>query len=403
MSRSVVLYLHVHQPYRLRDYTIFDTAVNHDYFEVPYHGRTSNERIMQKVAEKSYRPTNKVLQALLDRHPEFKFSLSFSGTVLEQMSRYVPDVLESFQKLVSTGRVEVLAETYHHSLAFFYSLAEFEAEVEAHRNLVEELFGVKPTAFRNTELAYNNSLALWADRKDYEAIITEGWDPVLAGRTPNHVYRPTNTNNIKLLMKNYKLSDDVAFRFSDQSWSEWPLDADKYTAWLDNVEENPEVINLFMDYETFGEHQWSTTGIFDFLQAVPEKWLSRSGNDFQTITGAARKYQPRDNIDCPQTITWADTERDLTAWLGNAMQTQAIQFAFSLQQSVLDSQDQSLIEDWRRLLASDNYYYMCTKWFRDGDVHAYFSPYESPYEAFMYFMNAMHDIRYRLVQTGAKI
>ena len=401
MSRSVVLYLHVHQPYRVRDYSAFDTGVKHDYFDAPFHGSTSNERIMQKVADKSYRPTNKVLQELLDTYPDFKFSLSLSGTVLEQMSRYTPDVLESFQKLVATGRVEILAETYHHSLAFFYSLAEFEAEVEAQRDRIEELFGVKPTAFRNTELSYNNSLALWAERKGYQAIITEGWDPVLAGRTPNHVYQPINTNSIKLLMKNYKLSDDVAFRFSNRDWEEWPLDADKYNAWLNNAEEDPEVINLFMDYETFGEHQWSETGIFDFLRALPQKWLERGGNNFQTITGAAGAYKSKGIIDCPQTITWADSERDLTAWLGNAMQTQAIQFAFSLQSQVLDSKDAALIEDWRRLLASDNFYYMCTKWFRDGDVHAYFSPYESPYEAFMYFMNAMHDIRYRLVQKGA--
>ncbi|MFT4532046.1 MAG: alpha-amylase [Candidatus Saccharimonadales bacterium] len=399
MGKSIVLYLHAHQPLRVKKYSVFNAGHDHEYFNDESPNKDTNNRfIIDKVAEKSYLPTNQVLLELLQNHREFKVSLSITGTLIDQLEMWRPDVLESFKRIVDTGKVEIVAETYHHSLAFFYSRTEFVKQVAKHADKIGEIFGVVPTAFRNTELSYNNDLAYWADEAGYKAIITEGWDPILEWRSPNYLYRPSYTSNIKLLMKNYKLSDDVAFRFSNQGWSEWPLDTEKYTHWMNEGDPDSELINLFMDYETFGEHQWADTGIFNFLHNLPNEWLKTEGNNFKTITEAAETHEPKGFIDIPQTITWADAERDLTAWLGNDMQIDAITSLYSLERKIIDSNDDKLIEDWRRLQTSDHVYYMCTKWFSDGDVHAYFSPYESPYDAFRYFMNAYRDLTYRLAQ-----
>ncbi|HVX57547.1 MAG TPA: glycoside hydrolase family 57 protein, partial [Candidatus Saccharimonadales bacterium] len=319
MSQAIALYLHVHQPYRIRHYTVFDSGVRHDYFDAAYEDRTSNERILKKVAEKSYLPTNARLLQLLRANPEFKLSLSLSGVAIEQMQRWAPEALQSFQELVGTGRVEILDETFHHSLAFFYSRPEFEIQVQMHRQKVQEVFGQTPQVFRNTELAYNNDLARWADQAGYKGLLTEGWDPVLEWRSPNFVYRPVGTENIRLLMKNYKLSDDIAFRFGDREWSEWPLTADKFSHWM-SEQHDATNFDLFMDYETFGEHQWEESGVFDFLEHLPGEWLKTPGHTFMTVSEVIDNFEPVGEVDVPQIITWADTERDLSAWLGNAMQ-----------------------------------------------------------------------------------
>ncbi len=400
--KSIVLYLHVHQPFRIRHYTIFDAGVNHDYFNAPQGDKTNNFDILQKVAAKSYLPTNAKLLELLNKHPEFKLSLSITGTVLDQLQQWAPEVLDSFKALTNTGKVEIITETYHHSLAFFYSRNEFEAQIDMHRQKIQDLFGQYPTAMRNTELAYNNDLAYWADQAGYKAILAEGWDPILGWRSPNYVYRPAYTNKIRLLMKNYRLSDDLAFRFADRGWSGWPLTADKFTNWL-NESGDATNFNLFMDYETFGEHMWQESGIIDFLEHLPIEWLKDPDHTFMTVTEAAEHYEPKDEIDIPHTVTWADTERDLSAWTGNAMQQQAIQALYGLGDSILGTGDLQLIEDWRKLQTSDHFYYMCTKWFNDGDIHAYFSPYDTPYEAVMNFMNAWHDLVFRLSEKGIQI
>lgn len=399
MSRAVVLYLHVHQPYRIKQYDVFDAGHDEHYFNANDETLTNNKSILDKVSEKSYLPTNKVLLDLLQRHPNFKISLSITGTIIEQFEQWRPDVLDSFKRLVATGKVEIVAETYHHSLAFFYSRSEFEQQVTMHRQKIEQVFGQTPRVFRNTELSYNNELAKWADDAGYKGILAEGWDPVLQWRNSNYVYRPANTDTIKLLLKNYKLSDDIAFRFGDKNWSEWPLDAGTYTNWLNGVQD-AQIFNLFMDYETFGEHQWADTGIFKFLKAFSDRWCQDNERGFMTISEAIDTYPDMGHIDVPHTITWADTERDLSAWLGNPMQQQAIIELYKLEANILDTNDLRLIEDWRKLQTSDHFYYMCTKWFKDGDIHAYFSPYESPYEAFMNFMNAYQNIRFRLANKG---
>jgi alpha-amylase len=404
-KRGIVLYLHVHQPFRVRQYSVFDTADKHDYFEEPdYKTDRNNEQVLRKVADKSYRPMNSLLQRLLNKHPDFKVSLSITGTFMEQAEQWAPDVLDSFKALVATGRVEIVSETYYHSLAFFYSRQEFERQVEAHRQKVRQLFGVETSVFRNTELAYNDELAKWADSYGFKGILAEGWDPVLQWRSPNHVYRPTGTSNIKLLLKNYRLSDDLAFRFSNKAWAAWPLTADTYSEWTNASITDSPLVNLFMDYETFGEHQWADTGIFDFFEEFVAKWLNNTDNTFYTASEAINTHESAGEISMPNTVTWADNERDLTAWLGNDMQKEALRHLYALEDDVMRTNDTQLINDWRMLQTSDHVYYMCTKWFTDGDVHAYFSPYDSPYDAFLYFINAVRDIRYRLHnhhKTGA--
>jgi len=402
MSKAIVLYLHVHQPYRIRHYTVFDTGSSHNYFDADYEDDASNERILKKVAEKSYLPTNKKLMELLNKNPDFKLSLSITGTVIEQLEKWSPEALASFQELTKTGRVEIVAETYHHSLAFFYSRSEFEMQVDMHRRKIEELFGQTPKVFRDTELAYNNDLAAWADQAGYQGILAEGWDTMLGWRSSNFVYKPKHTNNIRLLMKNYKLSDDIAFRFGDHDWAEYPLTADKFSHWL-SEDVNATNFNLFMDYETFGEHQWSESGIFNFLEHLPNEWLKTEGHTFMTVSEAVTTFEPVDEIDCPQTVTWADTERDLSAWLGNAMQGSAIQLLYDMEDQIIGTGDYALIDDWRRLQTSDHFYYMCTKWFNDGDIHAYFSPYKTPYEAYINFMNSFRDLKYRLAEKGVPV
>lgn len=392
--KSVCFYFQVHQPYRVKNYRVFDIGNDPEYFNDRGESKLNNRRIIEKVAQKSYIPATTLLIELLKRHPEMKVSFSFSGVALEQLQHYAPEVIALFKQLVDTGRVEVLGETYYHSLAFFYSQAEFERQVAKHRETIRKLFGVWPRVFRNTELSYRNDIGEWADRNGYAGVLAEGWDPILGWRSPNYVYRPKGAQNARLLLKNYRLSDDVAFRFSSRDWSEWPLTAEKYAQWLGVAE--GDVVNLFMDYETFGEHQWNDTGIFDFLENLPQELAKNPGIDLKTPSEVIATYDPRDEIDMPHTVTWADTDRDLTAWTGNPMQRAALEAIYALEEKILLANDLKLLEDWRRLQTSDHFYYMCTKWFNDGDVHAYFSPYESPYDAHIAYMNALQDLKLRL-------
>jgi alpha-amylase len=378
----------MHQPYRVREYSIFDVGVKSDYFE-------GDQKIFEKVSQKSYIPMLTLLNKCLDQHPEFKVSISITGTFIEQALAWAPDVIDLAKRLVASGRCEIVAETYYHSLAFFYDRTEFEEQVKLHLQLIQDTFGVKPAAFRNTELSYNDELAKWAEDFGFQAILSEGWDKVLGWQSPNWVYRPAGCKKIALLTKNYRLSDDVAFRFSDRNWSEYPLTVEKYMKWLEDDTARGPLINLFMDFETFGEHQWADTGIFKFFEKLVAKWLSTPDHNFLTISEAATSMEPKSELSMPETVTWADTERDLTAWMGNAMQGSAMSDIYKLRDGILSTKLDNLIRDWRRLLTSDHAYYMCTKYFNDGDVHAYFSPYESPYDAFMYYMNVIRDVKYR--------
>lgn len=393
---SVCPYFHVHQPWRVKRYRIFNIGQDHKYFNDDSENDTNNRRVLEKVARKCYLPANETLYHMLKDHPEFRFAFSISGVFLDQLQEYFPDVLDSFKKLVDTGRVEIVGETYYHSLAFFYSRPEFERQVFKHRNLIRKHFGVTPRVFRNTELSYNNDLAQWAESVGFDGILAEGWDHYLGWRSPNFLYRPKGTQKIKVLLKNYKLSDDVAFRFSERSWKEWPLSSEKFGSWVNAIHGGGNTVNLFMDYETFGEHQWEDSGIFHFLKAMPRELMRHPDTVFMTPSEVARSFEPVGEFDVPHVLTWADTERDLTAWTGNDIQRAAIAAVYALEAAVLATGDAELIEDWRRLQTSDHFYYMCTKWFSDGDVHKYFSPYETPYSAYIAFMNALSDLELRV-------
>ncbi|MHB1086952.1 MAG: glycoside hydrolase family 57 protein [Minisyncoccota bacterium] len=392
--KSVCFYFQVHQPYRVKRYRVFDIGNDPEYFNDRGESDLNNRKIVEKVAAKSYIPATTLLLDLLRRHPEMRVSFSFSGIALEQLERHVPQAIELFKQVVDTGRAEVLGETYYHSLAFFYSPGEFERQVAKHREIVRRLFGVWPRVFRNTELSYRNDLAHWADREGYLGVIAEGWDPILGWRSPNYVYTPKGAKNTRLLLKNYRLSDDIAFRFSSREWSEWPLTTEKFAQWVHAME--GDTINLFMDYETFGEHQWEDTGIFHFLDKLPEELYKNPDIAFKTPSEVIQAYEPRDEVDMPNIVTWADTDRDLTAWVGNPMQKAAIDAVYGIEDQVMLANDGRLMEDWRKLQTSDHFYYMCTKWSADGDVHAYFSPYESPYDAYISYMNALSDLKLRL-------
>ena len=391
---SVVFYFQVHQPNRLRRYSIFDSDSN-------YFDDRSNEEICHKVADKCYLPANAVIRELIDRHEgRFRVSYALTGTVIEQFQRWRPEVMDSFVALAETGCVEFIAETYFHSLSFLYHRDEFIAQTRKHCDLMGDMFGQKPRVFRNTELTYNNDVAKVVEDMGFDAILTEGADHVLGYRSPNFIYNPPNCATLRMLLKNYRLSDDVAFRFSNRGWSEWPLSAERFAQWVDQINGNGFVCNLFMDYETFGEHQWADTGIFDFLRILPDKVMEGGKNDFLTVSQAVDRYAPVGEVDVPHMISWADTERDISAWLGNSMQANALHDVYALSDTVLDSGDAQLIADWRKLQTSDHFYYMCTKWFADGDVHKYFNPYESPYDAYINFMNILDNVRARLATAA---
>ena len=389
---SICLYFQVHQPSRLRKYTFFDIG-NNPYYE----DEVANRAILLKVAKKCYLPTNALLLELIKQW-EGRFSVSFSltGSVIEQFKRYSPETLDSFKALADTGCVEMLNETYHHSLTSVFSKEAFIEEVNEHHDLIKKEFGQTATTFRNTELIYNNELATLVESLGYLSILAEGADKVLGERSPNYLYRPHGTQNIKLLLKNYRLSDDIAFRFSDKTWTEYPCTADKFSSWIHAISPASDIVNLFMDYETFGEHQWADTGIFDFLRALPTQLLRNPAFDFCTPRQAAEKLPAQYELDSPNFFSWADTERDLTAWMGNHLQEDALKTVYALERRVRGLKVPSLMKAWKCLLTSDHFYYMCTKWHADGDVHKYFSPYNNPYDAFINFQNVVKDFSLRI-------
>lgn len=387
---SICFYFQVHQPFRLRRYSVFDTDSH-------YFDDFKNGEICRKISHKCYLPANRVLLEIIRRHGgKFRVAYCISGVALEQFERYVPEVIDTFKELNDTGCVEFLDETYNHSLSFLYSREEFREQVEKHRAKMKELFNQEPRVFRNTELIYNNDLAHFVSHMGYDAILSEGADHILGFRSPNFVYRPPHTPNLKLLLKNYRLSDDIAFRFSNRAWEQWPLTAEKFANWVNQINGNGFICNLFMDYETFGEHQWADTGIFDFMRHLPEAVFRHPDNDFLTPSEIIDRYEPAGELDVPHMISWADTERDLSAWLGNAMQSNALHELYKLEGPLKQLGDEALLADWRKLTTSDHFYYMCTKYWADGDVHRYFSPYESPYDSYINFMNVLDNIQSRL-------
>jgi len=394
---SVCFYFQVHQPFRLRHYTVFDK--DHRYFDI-----FKNKSICQKVANKCYLPANRAILDLIKKHEgRFRVAYSITGVLLEQLMEYAPEVMSTFDALARTGCVEFIAETYYHSLSFLYSRGEFRDQIFKHMDTIETLFGQRPRVFRNTELIYSNDLAAEIESMGiFDGVITEGADKILCGRSPNFLYKSPRGGKIKILLKNYALSDDIAFRFSNRGWNEWPLMAEKFSKWVNRVNGNGYVVNLFMDYETFGEHQWADTGIFEFLRQLPDEILRHPDNNFKTPSEAIASYPATDTVDVPSLISWADTERDVSAWLGNAMQSNALHEIYRMEQTIKKTGDKTLLSDWRKLQTSDHFYYMCTKWFSDGDVHKYFNPYDSPYDSYINFMNIIGNIEKRCGKKPAK-
>ena len=385
--RNICLYFQVHQPYRLKRYRFFDIGAEHRYFDA-YENRIH----MERIAKDCYLPVNKILLDLIKKHKDkFKVSFSITGSALEQFAEYAPEVLESFQKLAKTGNVEFLAETYSHSLVSMRSKEEFKKQVVEHVEKIKELFNYSPKVFRNTELIYDNQIGESIAELGFSAMLTEGAKHILGWKSPNVLYYNVLRPELKLLLKNYKLSDDIAFRFSNRSWDQWPLTTEKYAQWIAELDKESEVVNLFMDYETFGEHHKQDTQILEFLKALPDAINKYTNFRFATPTEVAENHQPVAPMNVEHPISWADTERDITAWLGNEMQREAFEKLYALSPKIELNQNPKLLKDWKYLQASDHFYYMSTKILSDAAVHDYFNPYKSPYEAFINFMNVLSD------------
>lgn len=392
MEKSICLYFQVHQPDRLRLYRFFDIGREEYYYD-----DFANKTILRRVADRCYLPANKLMLELIKKYNgSFKITYSISGTAIEQFQKYTPEVIESFKELAATGCVEFLAETYSHSLASLISEGEFKKQVELHSKTIEALFGVKPKVFRNTELIYSDTIGEAVSNMGYSAMLTEGAKHILGWKSPNYIYTNAINPRLKLLLKNFVLSDHIAFRFSNRSWEHWPLTSDKFATWISEALSNDEVVNLFMDYETFGEHQDASTGIFEFLRHLPENILSSTNFVFDTPSGICKRHQPVAPLHVPFPISWADEERDTSAWLGNELQNEAFSKLYSIEEAVKKCDNKEITNNFRKLQQSDHFYYMCTKFFSDGAVHKYFNPYDTPYEAFINYMNVLSDFMLRV-------
>ena len=390
MSKNICLYFQVHQPMRLRLYRFFDIGKDSHYYD-----DFTNRTILHRVAQRCYLPMNRILLDLIKKHGgAFKVTFSITGSALEQFDRYEPEVVDSFRELAATGNVEFLAETYYHSLSSLASEGGFKHQVEKHVKTIEDHFGVTPKAFRNTEMIYSDSIGRMVYSLGFKTMLTEGAKHILGWKSPDYVYTDPLENRLKLLLRNYSLSDDIAFRFSDRGWDNWPLTGEKFLSWLKAAD--GDIINLFMDYETFGEHQRESSGIFDFMRYLPDVVLGDGSFEFTTPSAATRKYKAIAEIDVPDPISWADEERDVTAWLGNELQQDAFNKLYEQSEKLALLNNPVLWEEFGHLQESDHLYYMSTKFFSDGEVHRYFNPYNTPYEAFINYMNALSDFILRI-------
>lgn len=390
--KSICLYFQVHQPLRLRSFRFFDIG-NSDY----YYDDHANETILKRVAEDCYLPANKIIYDLIKKHKgQFRIAFSISGVALDQFRLYAPEVIRSFQKLANTGCVEFLAETYSHSISSVINKKEFKKQVKAHTYQIERLFGQKPKVFRNTELIYSDEIGAIVSEMGFTGILTEGSKHILKWKSPGYLYNNAINPRLKVLLRNYQLSDDIAFRFTDKGWGEDPLTAKTYITRINRNTNNDELVNIFMDYETFGEHKKKETGIFDFLESLPSAVFSNTHSNFLTPSEILEKYQPVSTLNVPHPISWADQERDLSAWLGNELQKEAFNKLYELSEKISKCTDLRFFKDWQYLQTSDHFYYMCTKHFPDGEVHAWFNPYDTPYDAFLNYMNVLNDFGLRL-------
>jgi alpha-amylase len=390
--KTICLNFQIHQPFRYRKYRFFDIG-NDSYYYDDY----ANETIMRKIADKCYLPANNILlQQIRKLKGKFKVSFSISGVAMDQFKLYAPEVIDSFKELAETGSVEFLSGTYANSLVSLVDEQLFAKQVKAHDDLIEEYFGQRPKVFRNSEMIYSDELGDLIYRMGFETVLTEGAKHILGWKSPNYLYCNALNPRQKVLMRNHHLSDDLSFRFSNTSWNEYPLTASKMTDWLVNLPKKEEIVNIFLNYETFGEIQKKKTGIFDFLESLPEMILKTKELSFSTPGEAAKVLQPVSAVHVLHPISWADEERDLSAWLGNELQRDAFNHLYALKDRVMQCTDSQIQKDWLYLQSNDHLYYMCTKFFSDGEVHKFFNPYASPYEAFINYMNVLSDFTLRL-------
>lgn len=389
--KAICFYFQIHQPFRLKRYRFFDIGNDHYYYD-----DFANDDIITRIAHTSYIPAAESLLRMIEESGrKFKCAISVSGVALEQIEVYVPELLDLLKKLVSTGCVEILAETYAHSLSSLADPEEFANQVKVHDEKVHELFGVHPKVLRNTELIYCDDLAPQILAMGYKGVITEGAKHILGWKSPNYVYAAASAPKLKMLLKNDKLSDDITFRFSNTNWSEYPLTADKYIGWIADTPQEEQIFNLFMTMETFGQLQNRDSGIFQFLEALP-RFAAERGIEFITPTEAVSKIKAVAELGVPFPMSWADEARDTSAWLGNQLQKEAFDKLYSVSERVRLCDDRRLKQDWYYLQASDHFFYMSTKHQADGEIHSLYSPYDSPYQAFTNYMNVLADFIVRV-------
>ena len=390
--RTICMYFQIHQPFRLRRYRFFDIGNEHYYYD-----DYSNESIMRRVSDSSYLKANTILLDLIKKHKDrFKVAFSISGLALDQFELYAPEVLESFKQLAKTGQVEFLCETDSHSLVSLVNREQFASQVVSHRDKIQKYFGQKPAIFRNTELIYSDIIGTYVADLGFEGMVTEGAKQILGWKSPNYLYCSAVNPRLKLLLRNFRLSDDLSFNFSNNNWSEFPLTTEKFTGWLNKFDKKEENINIFIDYETFGGRQKAESGIFDFLKHLPESIFKHSDYTFSTPSDVVKNQQPIAPISVPYPISWADEERDITAWLGNDMQNEAFIKLNELHDEIGKCSDTRILADWRYIQSSDHFYYMSTKFFSDRPAISYVNPYGSPYDAFINYMNVLSDFKLRL-------
>ena len=378
--KSICFYFQIHQPFRLKTYRFFDIGNDHYYYD-----DFANDDIITRIAQRSYLPANQMLLDMIKENgKKFKVAFSISGTALEQLEQYVPEFIDSMKDLADTGCVEFLSETYAHSLSSLVDTEEFIAQVKSHDEKIYQLFGKRPKVFRNTELIYDDDIAAIVASMGFKGAITEGAKHILGWKSPNYLYKAASAPKLKLLLKNSKLSNDIAFRFSNPEWAAYPLTADKYINWIAALPEEEMLINLFMNYETFGELQPRESGIFEFMKALP-RFAAQQGIEFMTPSEVVSKLKPVGELSVMHPISWADEARDTSAWMGNILQEEAVNKLYCLSERIRLIEDKRIRQDWNYLQASDHF-----------SVHSHYSPYDSPYSAFTNYMNVLSDFLIRV-------
>lgn len=389
--KAICFYFQIHQPFRLKTYRFFDIGNDHYYYD-----DFLNDDIITRIAQRSYLPANNMLLEMIKQYGKsFKVAFSISGTALEQLEQYVPEFIDSMKELAATGCVEFLSETYAHSLSSLEDPDEFVVQVKSHDKKIYQLFGQHPKVFRNTELIYDDDISSMVQSLGFKAAITDGAKHILGWKSPNYVYSSATAPKLKLLLKNSKLSDDITFRFSNSEWDSYPLTADKYIDWIANLPQEEQIVNLFMNYETFGELQSRETGIFEFMKALP-RFAAERCIEFWTPSEVVSKLKSVGSLSVPYPMSWADEARDTSAWLGNTLQKEAVKKLYSISERVRLCDDKRIKQDWNYLQASDHFFYMSTKHSEDGSVHSHYSPYDSPYMAFTNYMNVLSDFMIRV-------